>query len=95
VNQQNIMALNKDSKQELIAKHRKHDTDTGSAEVQIGIFTERINYLTEHLSNHKKDRHSRVGLLRLVGKRRRLLDYLISKDINRYRQIIAKLNIRR
>ncbi len=89
------MALGKEAKEELIASHRQHATDTGSPEVQIGIFTKRIDYLTEHLSTHKKDLHSRMGLLRLVGKRRRLLDYLKAKDINRYRKIIAELEIRR
>ncbi len=78
-----------------IAEHRRHDTDTGSAEVQIAILSERIAHLTEHLKVHKKDHHSRRGLLMLVGKRRRLLDYLIANDIDRYRTIIAKLGIRR
>ncbi len=78
-----------------IAEHRRHDTDTGSAEVQIAILSERIAHLTEHLKVHKKDHHSRRGLLMLVGKRRRLLDYLIANDIERYRAIIAKLGIRR
>jgi small subunit ribosomal protein S15 len=78
-----------------IAEHRRHDTDTGSAEVQIAILSERIAHLTEHLKVHKKDHHSRRGLLMLVGKRRRLLDYLIANDIDRYRAIIAKLGIRR
>jgi small subunit ribosomal protein S15 len=78
-----------------IAEHRRHDSDTGSAEVQIAILSERIAHLTEHLKVHKKDHHSRRGLLMLVGKRRRLLDYLIANDIDRYRTIIAKLGIRR
>jgi small subunit ribosomal protein S15 len=78
-----------------IAAHRRHDTDTGSAEVQIAILSERITHLTEHLKVHKKDHHSRRGLLMLVGKRRRLLDYLIANDVERYRAIIAKLGIRR
>jgi len=95
VNEKSNMPLQKEAKEELITKHRKHDSDTGSPEVQISIFTNRINYLTEHLVHHKRDNHSRVGLLRLVGKRRRLLDYLKDKDINRYRKIIAELNIRR
>jgi small subunit ribosomal protein S15 len=83
------------AKQDTIATHRKHDTDTGSPEVQIALLTERINHLTEHLKVHKKDHHSRRGLLMLVGKRRRLLDYLKGIDIERYRALIAKLGIRR
>ncbi len=78
-----------------IVENRRHDTDTGSAEVQIAIMSERIAHLTEHLKAHKKDHHTRRGLLMLVGKRRRLLDYLISNDVERYRAIIAKLGIRR
>jgi small subunit ribosomal protein S15 len=72
-----------------------HDSDTGSPEVQIAILTERITYLTEHFKIHKKDHHSRRGLLKIVGQRRRLLDYLKKKDIERYRAIIGKLGIRR
>ena len=75
--------------------HRHHDTDTGSTEVQVALLSERINHLTEHLKMHKKDHHSRRGLLKLVGQRRRLLDYLINNDIERYRAIIAKLGLRR
>jgi len=78
-----------------IAEHRLHQTDTGSPEVQIAILTERINHLTEHLKVHKKDHHTRRGLLMLVGRRRRLLDYLRSNDVERYRTLIAKLGIRR
>ena len=78
-----------------IEAHRLHETDTGSPEVQVAILTERINHLTEHLKVHKKDHHSRRGLLMLVGRRRRLLDYLRRNDIERYRSIIAKLGIRR
>lgn len=82
-------------KQELIETYRVHEGDTGSPEVQISILTEKITYLTEHLKEHKKDHHSRRGLLKMVGKRRRLLKYLTAKDIERYRTIIAKLNIRK
>ncbi|MCX7619276.1 MAG: 30S ribosomal protein S15 [Acidimicrobiales bacterium] len=78
-----------------IGKHRLHDTDTGSPEVQIALLTDRINHLTEHLKVHKKDHHSRRGLLMLVGRRRRLLDYVKKNDVERYRTIIAKLGLRR
>ena len=78
-----------------ISEHRLHETDTGSAEVQIAILTERIRHLTEHMKVHKKDFHTQRGLLMLVGRRRRLLDYLRRNDIERYRSIIAKLGIRR
>jgi small subunit ribosomal protein S15 len=87
--------ITKERKQELIAEHGNGDSDTGTAEVQIAIFTTRINALTEHLQTHTKDHASRRGLLRLVGKRRRLLDYLADTDIERYRAIIAKLGIRK
>jgi small subunit ribosomal protein S15 len=79
----------------IIAEHRLHDTDTGSPEVQIALLTERINHLTEHLKVHKKDHHSRRGLLMLVGRRRRLLDYVRANDVQRYRQIIGKFGLRR
>jgi small subunit ribosomal protein S15 len=82
-------------KQLTIAGNRLHDTDTGSPEVQIALLTERINHLTEHLKVHKKDHHSRRGLLMLVGRRRRLLDYVRDTDVARYRGIIAKLGLRR
>lgn len=82
-------------KAETITEHRTHDTDTGSPEVQIALLTERINHLTEHLKLHKKDHHSRRGLLMLVGRRRRLLDYVKGNDVERYRAIIAKLGLRR
>ncbi|GAB4295159.1 MAG: 30S ribosomal protein S15 [Desulfuromonadia bacterium] len=82
-------------KQEVINAFRTHETDTGSPEVQIAIMTERITYLTEHFKVHKKDHHSRRGLLKLVGQRRRLLDYLKKKDVNRYKAVIEKLGIRR
>ena len=78
-----------------ITEHRLHETDTGSAEVQIAILSESIRHLTEHMKVHKKDFHSQRGLLMLVGRRRRLLDYLRRNDVERYRSIIAKLGIRR
>ena len=82
-------------KQEIIAKFKTHDSDTGSPEVQIALLSERITYLTEHFRTHKKDHHSRRGLLKLVGQRRRLLDYLKSKNVEGYRTIIKELGIRR
>jgi small subunit ribosomal protein S15 len=82
-------------KQEIINTYKLHDSDTGSPEVQIAILTERITYLTEHFKTHKKDHHSRRGLLKIVGQRRRLLDYVKSKDVERYKAIIEKLGIRR
>jgi small subunit ribosomal protein S15 len=78
-----------------IAEHRLHESDTGSPEVQVALLTARINHLTEHLKVHKKDHHSRRGLLMLVGQRRRLLDYLRRNDVERYRALIAKLGLRR
>ncbi len=84
-----------EKKQEIINSYKLHDNDTGSPEVQIAILTERINYLTEHFKVHKKDHHSRRGLLKIVGQRRRMLDYLKKKDVERYRAIIGKLGIRR
>ncbi len=89
------MAITKSMKQELITKFGKNEKDTGTPEVQIAILTKNINELAEHFGSHKKDHHSRHGLLRMVGKRRSLLDYLVEKDINRYRKIIAELNIRK
>ena len=91
------MYLTKESKQELFEKHGwlKAKSDTGSPESQISLFTFRINHLTQHLKENQKDYSSRMGLLRLVGKRRRLLDYLYKKDIERYRAIIKELNIRK
>ncbi len=83
------------NKQEIIETHKRHDGDTGSPEVQIALLTDRITHLTEHLKIHKKDHHSRRGLLKMVGQRRGLLNYLMKKDINRYRDIIAKLEIRK
>ena len=87
--------LRKDEKTAVIEANRTHATDTGSPEVQIAILTKRINDLTEHLKTHKKDHHSRRGLLKMVGKRRNLLAYLKTKDIERYRTIIDKLGIRK
>ena len=89
------MTLTKERKQELIGKFGRSDGDTGSAEVQVALLTERINELTEHLREHRKDHHSRRGLLMLVGKRRRLLKYLQSSDIERYRALIQQLGLRR
>ena len=83
--------ISKESKAEIIAKYKRDEKDTGSPEVQIALLTERINELTEHLKVHKKDNHSRRGLLKMVGKRRNLLNYLAKKDVNRYREIVAKL----
>ncbi len=87
--------MDKDRKQEIITTYARQEGDTGSPEVQIAILTERINHLTEHLKIHKKDHHSRRGLLTMVGKRRGLLDYLTKIDIERYRTIIDKLKIRK
>ena len=87
--------MDKALKQRIIEENRTHETDTGSPEVQIAILTERINHLTEHLKTHKKDHHSRRGLLMMVGQRRGLLNYLAKIDIERYRAIIAKLGIRK
>ena len=89
------MALTKDRKTELIGSYKTHDQDTGSPEVQVAILSERISYLTEHFKTHAKDHHSRRGLLMLVGRRRRLLDYLKSKDVARYADLIKRLNIRK
>ena len=85
----------KEQKQEIIAKYKLHDSDTGSPEVQVAILTERINHLNEHLKTHKKDHHSRRGLLKMVGQRKALLNYLMKKDIERYREIISKLGLRK
>ena len=87
--------LLKDEKQAIISEYRTHESDTGSPEVQIAILTNRINTLNEHLKNNHKDHHSRRGLLKMVGHRRNLLNYLMKKDITRYRAIIEKLNIRK
>ena len=87
--------LTQEAKQEIMAKYAVHEGDTGSPEVQIAVLTARIQYLTDHLKVHKKDHHSRRGLLKMVGHRLRLLSYLYKKDIERYRAIIAKLGIRK
>ena len=89
------MALSKDRKTELIGSYKTHDEDTGSPEVQVAILSERINYLTEHFKTHVKDHHSRRGLLKLVGQRRRLLDYLRANDTDRYAELIKRLGIRK
>lgn len=89
------MSTSKVQKARIVSEHRLHDTDTGSPEVQIALLTERINHLTGHMKDHKKDFHTRLGLLKLVGKRRRLLDYLKDRDIVSYRQVIADLGLRR
>ena len=88
------MTISKERKAELIREFGKNDTDSGSPEVQVAILTDRIRELTEHMKSHKKDFHTRRGLLMLVGKRRRLLSYIKAKDIENYRQLIAKLGIR-
>jgi small subunit ribosomal protein S15 len=89
------MALTKDQKKDIIDKYRLHDHDSGSPEVQIALLTERIRYLTDHFQVHKKDHHSRRGLLKLVGQRRRLLDYLKANQIERYRTIVKELGLRK
>ena len=89
------MAMVQEKKTELVQKYRQHEKDTGSPEVQVALLSERINYLTEHFKTHKKDHHSRRGLLKLVGQRRRLLDYLRKVDQNRYKVLIESLGIRK
>ncbi len=89
------MTFSSEDKQKLIEQFKLHDSDTGSPEVQVGLLTHRISYLTEHLKIHKKDHSSRRGLIMLVSKRRRLLDYVKRKDIERYRQLISRLGLRR
>lgn len=89
------MSITKEQRQEIIKKYGKNANDTGVPEVQIAILTANINSLSEHFDTHKKDHHSRLGLLKMVGKRRRLLDYLMEKDIERYRKIIGELDIRK
>ena len=89
------MPLVKEQKDSIITDFRTHDADTGSSEVQIALLSSRITYLTEHFKTHKKDHHSRRGLLKLVGRRRRLLDYLRRQDHERYQRVIARLGIRR
>jgi len=90
-----FIMITKEQKEQVIESNRTHESDTGSPEVQIAILTERIKQLTEHLKVHKKDKHSELGLLKMVGRRRSLLDYLAKKDIERYRACIAKLGIRK
>ena len=89
------MGLAKDKKSEIIKKHGENEKDTGKTEVQIALLTQRIKELTEHFRTHKKDHHSRRGLLKLVGQRRRLLDYLKKRDVDKYRNLIKELSIRR
>ena len=84
-----------EAKNEMINKYKRHESDTGSPEVQVALLTRRINHLTEHVKVHKKDFHSRTGLLKLVGQRRRLLTYLKKTDLNRYRELIQSLGLRR
>jgi small subunit ribosomal protein S15 len=93
--EERTMALAKEAKTEVIQQYRQHDKDTGSPEVQIAILTNRIAYLTEHFKLHRKDHHSRRGLLNLVGRRRRLLDYLRRIDDGRYRAVLERLGIRK
>ena len=87
--------MTKERKQEIIKNFKRDENDTGSSEVQIALLTERINELTEHLKVHKKDNHSRRGLLQMVGKRRNLLNYLAKKDLAKYREVVEKLNLRK
>ena len=89
------MPLAPDAKNRVITQYRLHQTDTGSPEVQIALLSQRIEYLTEHFKVHKKDHHSRRGLLKLVGQRRRLLDYLKKSDVDRYRGVVSSLNLRK
>lgn len=89
------MPLHTEKKTELIGKFRTHESDTGSPEVQIALLTERISYLTEHFKTHAKDHHSRRGLLKMVSKRRRLLNYLKKSSLDRYRKTVAALNLRK
>jgi small subunit ribosomal protein S15 len=89
------MSLSNEKKKELVKKYGENDFDTGKTEVQVALLSERIKYLTEHFKTHDKDHHSRRGLLKLVGQRRRLLDYLAQKDITRYRNLVKELGIRR
>jgi small subunit ribosomal protein S15 len=90
-----VIMLDKDTKRQIIDKYRLHEHDSGSPEVQIALLTERIRYLTEHFRVHKKDHHSRRGLLKMVGQRRRLLDYLKATEIERYRSIVKDLGLRK
>jgi small subunit ribosomal protein S15 len=90
-----VLSTTKEQKTEVITQYRTHDSDTGSPEVQIALLSNRITYLTEHFKSHAKDHHSRRGLLKLVGRRRRLLDYLKKTDMDRYKTVIDKLGIRK
>ena len=89
------MPQDADVKKDVISKYRLHDSDTGSSEVQVALLSQRIEYLTEHFKTHKKDHHSRRGLLKLVGQRRRLLDYLKRSNVERYRTVVSSLNLRK
>jgi small subunit ribosomal protein S15 len=89
------MPLEPGAKERVITQHRLHDSDTGSAEVQIALLSQRIEYLTDHFKTHKKDHHSRRGLLKLVGQRRRMLDYLKNSNVDRYRKVVSALNLRK
>jgi small subunit ribosomal protein S15 len=89
------MSLETVAKERVITQYRLHETDTGSPEVQVALLSQRIEYLTEHFKTHKKDHHSRRGLLKLVGKRRRLLDFLKKSDVDRYRKVVTSLNLRK
>jgi small subunit ribosomal protein S15 len=89
------MTLETDAKARVITQYRLHDSDTGSPEVQIALLSQRIEYLTEHFKTHKKDHHSRRGLLKLVGKRRRLLDFLKKSSVDRYRKVVSSLSLRK
>ena len=89
------MVLNPETKKEIIDRFKLHDKDTGSSEVQVAILSNRISYLTDHFKTHKKDHHSRRGLLKLVGQRRRLLNYLKKRDVTRYQQLIKELGLRK
>jgi len=90
-----IAVLGTERKQEIINQYKRHEGDTGSPEVQVALLTERITYLTDHFKTHKKDHHSRRGLLKMVGQRRRLLSYLVAQDVERYRNLIKSLGLRR
>ncbi|MFW5648367.1 MAG: 30S ribosomal protein S15 [Candidatus Alkaliphilus sp. MAG34] len=87
--------MNQEGKRTIIDAFKTHENDTGSQEVQIALLTERINHLNEHLKIHKKDHHSRRGLLKMVGRRRKMLNYLMDKDIEKYREVVAKLKLRK
>lgn len=89
------MSVTKEQKHNIIESHRVHESDTGSPEIQVALLTERINQLTEHFKVHKKDHHSRRGLLKMVGKRRRLLEYLKGKSVERYQRLIRELGLRK